>query len=90
VSATLPLHRFRAKIADALRRVQRGETIIVTKNGKPVAEVRAAPQARPGMAEALRSAGLTPPAGPLPRPRRFIRTKRNIVEELIRERQRDQ
>ena len=90
MSATVPLHRFRAKIADAMRRVQRGETIIVTKNGRPVAEVRATPQARPGVAAALRSAGLTPPAGPLTRPRRFIRTKKNIVKELILERQLDQ
>jgi antitoxin (DNA-binding transcriptional repressor) of toxin-antitoxin stability system len=90
VSVTLPLHRFRARISDAMRRVQRGETIIVTKNGRPVAEVRATPGARTGMAAVLRSAGLTPPAGPLPRPRRFIQTKGNVVKELILERQRDQ
>jgi antitoxin (DNA-binding transcriptional repressor) of toxin-antitoxin stability system len=90
VSATLPLHRFRARISDAMRRVQRGETIIVTKNGKPVAVVRATSGARRGLAAALRSGGLTPPAGPLPRPRRFILTKRNVVKDLILERQRDQ
>jgi len=90
MSAAIPLHRFRARISDAMRRVQRGETIIVTKNGKPVAEVRAAAGAGRDLAAALRSGGLPPPAGPLPRPRRFIRTKRNVVKDLLLERQRDQ
>lgn len=90
MSAMLPLHRFRAGISDAMRRVQRGETIIVTKNGKPVAEVRSTSGARLGMGAALRSAGLKPPVGPLSRPPRFIRTKANVVKDLLVERQHDQ
>jgi antitoxin (DNA-binding transcriptional repressor) of toxin-antitoxin stability system len=73
-----------------MRRVLRGETIVVTKNGRPVAEVRATPQADPGTVAALRSTGLTPPKGPLPRPRRLINAKRNLVKDLLLERERDQ
>ena len=40
MSETIPLHRFRAHLAEALRKVEHGKTIVVTKFGRPVAELR--------------------------------------------------
>jgi len=40
----IPLYRFRASLADAVEKARRGSVVILTRHGKPIAEVRAARQ----------------------------------------------
>jgi antitoxin (DNA-binding transcriptional repressor) of toxin-antitoxin stability system len=35
MSETIPLHRFRARLAEALRQVEHGKTVIVTRSAGP-------------------------------------------------------
>ncbi len=35
----LPLFRLRATLAETLLRVQRGESVVITRHGKPVAQI---------------------------------------------------
>lgn len=46
----------RNKFTHLLERVEDGETVIITKHGKPVAELRPAATAKPRMTEAERQA----------------------------------
>lgn len=39
---TIPLHRAKATLSDLLRRVERGETVVITRRGRAVAELRPA------------------------------------------------
>lgn len=49
---------------EVVDRAARGETIIITRNGVPVAELRPLPKAKKSMAEVLASARHLPPVDP--------------------------
>lgn len=49
---------------EVVDRAARGETIIITRNGVPVAELRPLPKAKKPMAEVLSSARHLPPVDP--------------------------
>ncbi len=42
---TVGVHEAKTQLSDLLRRVEAGETVVITRRGMPVAELRAAPQA---------------------------------------------
>ncbi len=44
---TVGVHEAKTQLSDLLRRAEAGETIVITRRGRPVAELRAAPQAAP-------------------------------------------
>ena len=45
--ATIGVHKAKAHLSDLLRRVERGETVVITRRGKPVAELRPSPSREP-------------------------------------------
>ena len=44
-SKTVGVHEAKTQLSDLLRRVEAGETVVITRRGVPVAELRAAPPA---------------------------------------------
>jgi antitoxin (DNA-binding transcriptional repressor) of toxin-antitoxin stability system len=46
----MSLYRFRASLADGVERARRGDIIVLTRHGKPVAEVRATARVDEGWA----------------------------------------
>ena len=43
---TIPLHLAKARLSDLLRRVERGETVLISRRGRAVAELRPAASER--------------------------------------------
>ncbi len=40
---TIPLHRAKATLSELLRRVEQGDTVVITRRGRAIAELRPAP-----------------------------------------------
>ena len=53
---TIGVHEAKATLSDLLRRVESGETVVITRRGKPVAELRPTPSSEPRPLGLLRDA----------------------------------
>ncbi|MCB1291092.1 type II toxin-antitoxin system prevent-host-death family antitoxin [Mycolicibacterium sp.] len=51
---TVTVRELRNSGGEVLRRVERGERIVITRDGTPVAELRPLPRSSPGPAELIR------------------------------------
>lgn len=51
--ASVSVRELRNRGGDVLSRVEHGETVVVTKDGRPVAELRPLPRRSPGPAELI-------------------------------------
>jgi antitoxin (DNA-binding transcriptional repressor) of toxin-antitoxin stability system len=80
MSEAFSIVHFRRRMAECLRRVERGETIVLTRNGRPVAEVRRV--ATPNLDEP----GLRPARRPNAKPKTFHGG--GLAAFVIRERRR--
>lgn len=57
----IPVSEAKAQFAELLRRAEAGEAVTITRHGKPVVELRAAPRGRPAAFLGAFRGKLTPP-----------------------------
>ena len=53
MSETVGVHEAKTRLSDLLRRVEAGETVVITRRGEPVAELRPASPRAPRLAGTL-------------------------------------
>ena len=59
---TVGVHEAKTHLSDLLRRVEAGETVVITRRGRPVAELRPAPTSGERLGAPLRGQWNVPPA----------------------------